>query len=286
MSACVQPDRRFLIDNQFFALRRIEEEMALDSFSFRRKSVKETTDVDCARPSELQLTNLSKSCLLHALVVIVDDDQPSSLDRIKKFCEDLLLQVQRNGAPKRRPSLKQDMDVETQPTFDPAAIKSFLKGEATAKQFQEVLEREMVQRINGDFDYNAMFSICWKVYRERQRPDSKAEVFSKQHPPEKDDCMYYLWLIFNAVISPEEKAMVMPVKCLDVIMTRLFELCGHECSSEELVYSTAHENLDYPGYLKAIANYCEKFSLKSSLTCEVSKACIHNDIVSYTQRLG
>ena len=221
---------------------------------------------------ELSLTNLSRSCILHALDVLVDDDKPSSLDRIKKFCKELLLLVQRTSTQKakqRTGSLKQGtLDVETEPAIDPEVIKRFLKRELRAKQFQEVLERELLQHTDGDFDHNAMFSLCWKVYRERQHPEGKAEVFSKQHPPEEDDCMCCLWLVFNAMISPEEKAMVMPVKCLDVIMTRLFELCGHECSSDELI-STAYEDLDYPSYLNAITNYCERFSLTSRLTREV-----------------
>ena len=231
------------------------------------------TDADCAKPCEL--TNLSKSCLLHALdaILLADDDHDSSsLNRVDTFCKELFLLVQGNGTRKRRTSsLKRGMqDVETEPAIDPEVIESFLKREISAKQFQEVIEKELFQHTDGDFDHDGMFSVCWKVYRERQHPDSKADVFSKQHPPEEDDCMCCLWLIFNSMISPEEKAMVMPVKCLDVITKRLCELCGHECSSEELVDSTAYKNLDYPDYLKAIAKYCERFKLKSSLTCEVS----------------
>ena len=57
-------------------------------------------------------------------------------------------------------------------------------------------------------------------------------------------------------------------------MRRVFDLCGHECSRGELVYNTKSKMLEYPEYLKAIANYNEKFDLKKTLTCEVSY-CIY-----------
>lgn len=52
-------------------------------------------------------------------------------------------------------------------------------------------------------------------------------------------------------------------------MKRMFELCSHECSRDELVYTSSSKKLEYPEYLKAIANYNEKFNLKKALTCEV-----------------
>ena len=219
-----------------------------------------------------EFTNLSKTCILHALSILSADDGSSS--QVNKFCNEIFRAVQRQVPTKtrRRGSIRQAAEVETQliDDIDPQIVERYIKREISSMQFLVEIERVLFRYVPDNFDHNAMFSVCWKVYRERQRPDSKAAEFSMHHPPEHDDCMYLLWLIFNAIISPEAEAMMIPVKCLDVIMERLFDLCGHECSSEELVYSTMGERLDYPSYLKAVANYSAKFKLKSSLTCEVS----------------
>ena len=227
--------------------------------------------------SKFELTHLSKMCILHSLNALSPQDSEGetvSNDRVDKFCRELHEVVSHSGkynSKKRRPSAQIQIDRENPLDISSSSIEDFYEGKLSVEQFSLQIEQKLSEHVMEDFDHDALFRVCWKVYRERMRPDKRVTEFSCRHPAVSDDCMYYLWLIFNAVLSPEgSKVMTISVKCLDVIMTRLFYLCGHECSSQELAYSAKSEALEYPEYLKAIANYNEKFNLKSSLTCEVS----------------
>lgn len=228
--------------------------------------------------TDSELTNLSKSCILHSLHLLSpasgQDDSLSSaasVARINKFCKELYEAAQRKieGKKRRSSTTKTLPERVTENLLDSDSLRSFHEGRLSADQLCEEIERNLSGCITDDFDHESLFRVCWKVYREKKRPDKEVIEFSRQHPVETDSCMYHLWLIFNAILPSMTKEMTTSVRCLDMIMKRLLDLCGHECSSQELVYGTTSEKLDYLGFLKAIANYIERFNLKSSLTCEV-----------------
>ena len=223
-----------------------------------------------------ELTNLTKSCILHSLHVLMKQrDKPHNLNQIQKFCRELCERVMCNSKDKSLSlffasvpgvSLKEPLQIDAD---------EFEKGLLTVKDILPKIEQKLVEYIQlnsesaGNFDHDALFRICWKVYRVEARPDNVVTKFSSEHPA-SDDYMYYLWLIFNAILSPDSYEVRIPVRCLDEVMRRVFDLCSHECSRDELVYNSSSEMLEYPEYLKAIANYNAKFDLKRTLTSEVS----------------
>ena len=227
---------------------------------------------------QCELTNLTKSCILHSLHLLLRRDRkPHRCDpeQIQKFCRELCEKVMQSNSSKDKSlslfftsvpgvSLKEPLQIN---------VEEFEKGALTAMDIFLKIEQKLFECIklnrDCDFDHDSLFRICWKLYRVEKRPDSLVTEFSTQH--QSDDCMYYLWLVFNAILSLEESDNIrIPVRCLDEVMRRVFDLCGHECSRDELVYNSSSEMLEYPEYLKAIANYNVKFDLKKTLTCEVS----------------
>ena len=235
---------------------------------------------------QCELTNLTKSCILHCLHLLLrtGDRKPHRHDpeQIQKFCRELCEKVMQSNSSKDKNSSLFFTSVLGVSIREPLQIDTdeFEKGLLTARDIFLKIEQKLVECIklnhDGDFDHDSLFRVCWKVYRVEKRPDSLVTEFSTQHP-ESDDCMYYLWLVFNAILSPEESDEIrIPVRCLDEVMRRVFDLCGHECSRDELVYNSSSEMLEYPEYLKAIANYNVKFDLKKTLTCEVSTIILPN----------
>ena len=227
------------------------------------------------RKPHRELTALSRACILHALCVLTEDPCSELANSIRKLYKELYVAVTNNdqlNSKKRRSSIQMLSTNIAENTLgiDVSFVDDYKEGIPDAKDLCQQIEQKLNGCMTGDFYHDSLFRACWKVYRERKRPDKIVTEFSGQHPPESDDSMYLLWLIFNAVLPPESDDMKLPVDCLDVIMKRLFDLCGHECSSEELV-TTSCKMLEYPGYLMAIATYSEKFNLKTSLTCEVSR---------------
>ena len=221
--------------------------------------------------NKCELTNLTKSCILHSLHILLKRDKPH-WEQIQKFFRELYERVMSNSKDKRSLFYASVPGVSLEEPLQIDADK-FEKGLLTVKDIFPKIEQELVECIrltsDGDFDQDSLFRVCWKAYRVEKRPDSVVTEFSSQHP-ESEDCMYYLWLVFNAILLPESDDIRIPVRCLDEVMRRVFDLCGHECSRDELVYNTSSEMLEYPQYLKAIANYNVKFDLKKTLTCEVN----------------
>ena len=233
-----------------------------------------------AEVPQFELTNLTKSCILHSLnMILLRRDKPHWERSVQKFYRELYETATYSNS---KVSVKTDKRNQIPASPVPGSGNSqslqidadeFEKGLLTAMDIFLNIEHKLVKNIKGDdFDYDSLFRVCWKAYRVEKRPDNIVTEFSSQHP-ESDDCMYSLWLVFNAILSPESDAIRIPVKCLDKVMRRVFDLCGHECSRGELVYYTSSKMLEYPEYLKAIANYNVKFDLKKTLTCEVSIHC-------------
>ena len=204
-----------------------------------------------------KLTTLSETCILHSLHVLSSQNESDmATEQLKPFYKEIEAAVYQSNTDLER----------TKTTY---AIPTVCLTEG-ARKAKDTIAQHINKHISSKFDYNRLFRACWKVYRMEKRPDTTVTEFSRWHPVDSDDCMYHLWLIFNAILLPDSDEMKINVKYLDEIMKRLFDLCGHECSRQDLVYSTTTEKLEYPDYLKAIANYTVKFGLKSALTCEVS----------------
>ena len=212
-----------------------------------------------------ELTNLSKVCIIHALHAFSKQD---GSDKIKTFCSELITAVSGKVKDKRRFTIPQQMvNLE-------GHIDDFYNKKLSAKELVVHIGKILNECLKQDFNHESLFRLCWKIYRTEKRPDNAVREFSNAHPAEHDDCMYYLWLIFNSILSPESDEIRIRVECLNEVLKRLFDLCGHaiDWPKEELEYKSTSEMLDYPKYLKAIANYNVKFDLKSALTCEVSIA--------------
>ena len=212
---------------------------------------------------KLELTTLSRNCILHSLQVLAKQgymDTVSGLDKIKKFCSELSEAVSGRSS-KKRPSVRLAVEV---PLLEPHNMSQFYKEKLSVKQLLLQIEEKVNEVLKEGFDQDTLYRVCWKVYCTEKRPhDHFSNWFS-------NDCMYRLWLIFNAAVLPPNSDIMLkvPVKSLNEIWKRMLELCGHECSSCE--YSSTKVALDYLEYLQATANYIVQFKLDPSLTCEVS----------------
>ena len=228
--------------------------------------------------NKCKLTNLTKSCILSSLHVVINREKPQGA-QVQNLCRELYgtctLPAPNGGKGEKRRTSVPGTSLLVSLLFN---VDELEKGRLTAKDILPKIEQTLVEFVasGGGIEHDALFRVCWKTYKVQKRPDRVVTEFSSQHP-EPDDCMYNLWLIFNALLSPESTdvdEMRIPVKCVDEVMRRVFDLCGHECSRDELAYNTSNQMLKYPEYLKAIANYSEKFGLKKTLTCEVGKCLL------------
>ena len=154
------------------------------------------------------------------------------------------------------------MVIPEDPLVNTLEVNQFYEGALSVNDFSLLIERRLVEESNhGDFDADALHRACWSVYHLEKRSEiSFPRWFS-------DECMYRLWLIFNAVLEPKPDTM-MPMKSVNEILKRLVELCGYTWNPN--YEYTEKEMLDYPQYLEAITKYFERFELDTSLTCEVS----------------
>ena len=220
---------------------------------------------DCAREDKMaefkrcELTDLAKTCILHSLSVLKGEDESSSIEHINKFCKALYHAVRHQKIKHSSKSL----DV------DPQSVIKFSTGEICSEDFLTEIERAINKSAVDNFDHESYFKVCWEAYHQQKMPERIVVEFSSRPLRES---MYHLWLVFNAIIPPKSSKMMMPAKNLDVIMKRVYDMCRHKSTRDELGYDTTTSNsdLDFPEVLEVIARYQAKFDLNQGLTIEVS----------------
>lgn len=220
---------------------------------------------------EIELTNTSKHCILHAVQALqpqhgIPSATPtSSSHKIDGFCSQLLKVIRSRSKRKRKPT---QLIASEDPLISSLKVNQFYDGTMSVNDFSLLVERRVLEESNnGGFDPSSLHRVCWDVYHLEKR----VEISFPQWLSE--ECIYLLWLIFNTVLEPKSDTL-MTVKSVNEIMKRLVELCGYTWNPK-YKYS-AKEMLEYPEYLEAITRYFEEFRLDSSLICEVS---ITNDDV-------
>ena len=209
---------------------------------------------------QLELTNLSRNCILHALEVLPKitstPNALSDLEKINQFCREISATV---NSKKKKAAYR--TITEEDALVEPKVINQFYKGEMSPNDFLLQIETRLDEILNEDFDHDALFRTCWQVYCTEKTP----RIAFSQHF--SDDSIYHLWLIFNAVLPPESDMMLIPVKSLNVIMKRMLNLCAHEPIS--YYYSGKKVALEYQEYLQAIADSVEPLKLQPLLIHEV-----------------
>lgn len=151
-----------------------------------------------------ELTNLTKSCILHSLNILLKRNKPHR-EQLEKFCRELYavasaprVHTQYSGSKVKRsqsvPGAGDSLNLASLQINADEFEMGLL--DLTAMDIFQKVERKLVKSIEGDeFNYDSLFRVCWKAYRVEKRPDSIVTEFSSQHP-ESDDCMYYLWLVW------------------------------------------------------------------------------------------
>ena len=213
---------------------------------------------------KIELTNTSRHCLLHTIQVLLPQQgmhtvlPRSGSHKIDTFCSQLWDMINGGNKVKRKNT---QFVVSEDPLVTSLEVNQFYEGALSVNDFSLLIERKLiVESNNGNFDPEELHRICWNVYHLEKRAEiSFPKWFS-------DECMYRLWVIFNTVLEPKPD-MLMPVKSVNEIMKRLVELCGYTWNP--MYEYSDREMLEFPEYLEAITKYFEKFSLDTSLTCEV-----------------
>ena len=195
----------------------------------------------------------------------------SGSHKIDNFCSQLSEVVSVGGAGSKGKKRSAQSVITEDPLVTSLEVNQFYEGALSVNDFSLLIETRLIQE-SSDFDSDALHRVCWRVYHFEKRAEiSFPRWFS-------DECMYRLWLIFNTVLEPKPETL-MPVKSVNEILKRLVELCGYSWNPN-YEYSEK-ELLEFPEYLEAITRYFDKFSLDTSLTCEVRLTCkcCHHDVI-------
>ena len=216
-----------------------------------------------AHSKKCELTDLSRTCILHTLSVLRGQDESESIESVNKFCKRLYQAVQY-----KRSKDSGGVDSEKSLDVDSRSVKSYCDGRGgSAEKLLFKIELELSECAVDDFVEESLFKACWEVYHEHKQPWPEQIVveFSSHCLRES---VYNLWLVFNAIVPSESGKLTTPANNLDVLMKRMYDLCGHACSREELGYGSTVE-IDFLGYVKIVARYQRKFNLNPKLTSEV-----------------
>ena len=214
---------------------------------------------------KLELTNLSRNCILHALEALPKAASTanvlSDLDKIKHFCQEISEIVYSKSSMHKKKSAQRGILEEEELLVESKVVDQFYNGVTSANDFLMRIEEKLNERLTGNFDHNALFSACWQVYCAERKPHlALSQRFC-------DESVYHLWLIFNAALPPESDTILIPVKSLNVIMKRMLDLCVHEPVFYD--YNGKKVALDYQEYLQAIVTYTDPLKLQPSLIQEV-----------------
>ena len=198
---------------------------------------------------KLELTNLSGNCILHALEALPKSAGTANvscdLDKIKKFCQEISeIVTNKSNVQNKKKVVQHGISGKDGPNLvDLCDFDRFYKGGINSSDFLLQVEEKFNETLTEDFDHELLFRTCWQVYcAERKQQLSSSQYFY-------DESLYHLWLIFNAVLPPaaESDTMLIPVKSLNVIVTRMLDLCAHEPISCN--YHGNKVALDYQDYL-------------------------------------
>ena len=227
---------------------------------------------------KLELTNLSRNCILHALEVLPKSagtaDVSCDLDKIKKFYQEIseiIVKIKSNVQNKKKVVQHGISDKVGATLVDSLDFDHFYKGGINSSDFLLQVEEKFNETFTEDFDHEALFKACWRVYcAERKQQLSLSQHFS-------NESLYHLWLIFNAVLPPESDTMFIPVKSLHVIIKRMLDLCAHEPISFN--YHGSKVELDYQDYFQAIVGCADPLKLHPSLINEVRLQHLLSNII-------
>ena len=213
----------------------------------------------------ITLNNTTKHCILHTVQVLLPHLDmrtvlpKSGSHKIDIFCSRLSDVVSGGGSKGKKRSTR-ELVISEEPLVTSLEVNQFYEGALSVNDFSLLIEARLIQE-SSDFEVEALHRVCWDVYQsEKQGEISFRRWFSNL-------CLYRLWLIFNTVLEPKPETL-MPVRSVNEILKRLVELCGYTWNPQYEYHEK--ELLDYPEYLAAITKYFDKFSLDTSLTCEVS----------------
>ena len=215
---------------------------------------------------KLELTNLSRNCILHALEALPKAASTanilSDLDKIRHFCQDISEIVHSKSNMYKKKSVQRGIPEMEELPIESKVVDQFYNGVTSANDFLMQIEEKLNETLTGNFDHNALFRACWQVYCAERNPHfTLSQCFC-------DESVYYhLWLVFNAVLPPESDLLLIPVKSLSVVMKRMLDLCAHEPISYD--YSGKKVALNYQEYLQAIVTYTEPLKLQPLLIQEV-----------------
>ena len=211
---------------------------------------------------QLQLTNISRHCLLHTVHVLRPQHNlsivlpKSGSHKIESFCMELLEAVLVKPSQKKAIAL-----LPEEPLIPSIEVHRFCEGATGMTDFALVIEEKFLSVSKGNINLDAFHRCCWKYYEmERKSEISFPKWFSRE-------CTYRLWLIYNCVLDCDLDT-ALPLRTANEVMKRIVELCGYTWN-QSYMYQYK-EKMTYPEYLQAITTYFEKFKLETSLTCEVS----------------
>ena len=118
-----------------------------------------------------ELTNLTKSCILHPLNIMLKRDKPH-WEQLQKFCSELYSKVSQVKTDKR--SQQMPAAVDSLKDSLQISVDEFEKGSLTTMDISLEIERKLVESLSikeghNDFDYDSLFRVCWKAYRVEKR---------------------------------------------------------------------------------------------------------------------
>ncbi len=210
---------------------------------------------------ELQLTSITRHCLLHTIEVIRPHINlsivlpQSGSHKIDSFCGEL-----QEAILTKHPKKRSTQSLPEDPLVPSIEIHRLCEGAIGSLDFTLIIEKNFLATSKGNINLDAFHRCCWKYYEmERKSEISYPKWFSRE-------CTYRLWLIYNCVLEPDLNT-TLSMKTTNEVLKRIVEYCGYTWNPT-YAYATATQ-MSFPEYLAAITTYFEQFKLEMSLTCEV-----------------
>ncbi len=212
---------------------------------------------------ELQLTSITRHCLLHTVEVLRPHINlsivlpQSGSHKIDGFCEELQNSINTKQSRKKSATIHLPND----PLVPSIETHRFCEGAIGSLDFMLVIEKQFLTLSKGNINLETFHRCCWKYYEmERKSEISFPKWFSRE-------CTYRLWLIYNCVLEPDLHN-ALSQKTTNEVMKRIVEYCGYKWNP--MYACEIASEINFPSYLSTITTYFEQFKLETSLTCEVS----------------